>query len=79
MGQFDNVLVGKLKLDSDISSRFASTSSTKPEVSEDDKKRLLSAQLQGALNGSAKPTIACAVQNEAKSNPGSHVGAGFMA
>lgn len=77
MGQFDNVLVGKLKLDSDISSRFASTPSTQPEVSSDERKRsFASLQLPGLLNGSQ---LAYGAQSHAKGNEGSQVGTGFMA
>lgn len=77
MGQFDNVLVGKLKLDSDISSRFAGTPSTKPEVSADERKKsFASLQLPGLLNGSQ---LAYGAQSHANGNKGSEVGAGFMA
>lgn len=77
MGQFDNVLVGKLKLDSDISSRFANTTSTKPEVSDAERKKsFASLQLPGLLNGSQ---LAYGAQSHTNSNNGSEFGAGFNA
>lgn len=77
MGQFDNVLVDKLRLDSSISAKFASTSSNKPEVSADERKKTFaSLQLPGLLNGSQ---LAFGAQSHANGNKGSEVGAGFMA
>ncbi len=76
MGQFSNVLVGKLKLDPSVSSRFASTPD-KPEVSADERKKsFASLQLPGLLNGTQ---LAYGAKSNTDGNQGSQIGTGFNA